>query len=150
MKLTARERYAVRAMAVLAASYGEGPRPLPEVAAGEGIPFGYLEHIAQRLRRSGLVRSRRGAAGGYELARAPEDITVADVLRAIGEGVIPTDCGTPGGCHYHDRLDQCLTRPIWQDIQSKVEQSLSGVTLASVAGRARSTAGEERTGEDGN
>ncbi len=136
-------------MAVLAASYGSGPRSLPEVAAGEGIPFGYLEHIAQRLRRSGLIRSRRGAAGGYELARAPESITVADVLRAIGEGVIPTDCGTPGGCHYHDRLDECVTRPIWQDIQSKVEQSLSGVTLASVAGGMRTESGDKRTEKDG-
>ncbi len=132
-------------MAVLAAGYGNGPRPLPEVAAGEGMPFGYLEHIAQRLRRSGLVRSRRGAAGGYELTRPPEDITVADVLRAVGDGVIATDCGSPGGCHYHDRLDECVTRPIWMDIQSRLEASLSGVTLASVAGRVRSQSGGERT-----
>jgi len=136
-------------MAVLAAGYGRGPRSLPAVAADEGIPFGYLEHIAQRLRRSGLVRARRGASGGYELARPPEDITVADVLRAIGEGMVPTECGASGSCHYHDRLDECVTRPIWQDIQSKVEESLSGVTLASVVGRFPAKSSRERTEGDG-
>jgi len=149
VRLTARERYAVRAMAVLAAGYGNGPRPLPSVAADEGIPFGYLEHIAQRLRRSGLVRSTRGAFGGYELARSPEDITVADVLRAIGEGVIPADCGAAGNCYYHDRLDECVTRPIWQDIQSQVEESLSRVTLATVAKRVGANLDAERVRGDG-
>ena len=137
-------------MAVLATSYGDGPRPLPQVAADEGIPFGYLEHIAQGLRRSGLVHARRGAAGGYELARAPEEITVADVLRAVGGEVLPTECGIPEGCFYHDRLEQCVTRPIWQDIQRKIEESLSAVTLASVVGLSTADSGDERQAPHGN
>lgn len=150
MKLTARERYAVRAMAVLAAGYGAGPRPLPAVAAAEGIPYGYLEHIAQRLRRSGLVKATRGVSGGYELALPPEDITVADVLRAIGEGEITAECGTPGACPHHAQLEACVTRPIWQDIQSKVDESLAGVTLASVAVRlqAANSDTERASGDD--
>lgn len=93
---------------------------------------------------------RRGAlSGGYELARSPEDITVADVLRAIGEGVIPADCGAAGNCYYHDRLDECVTRPIWQDIQSQVEESLSRVTLATVAKRVGANLDAERVRGDG-
>ncbi|MGI6210031.1 MAG: RrF2 family transcriptional regulator [Anaerolineae bacterium] len=150
MKLTARERYAVRAMASLAASYGAGPRSLADVAGEQGIPFRYLEHIAQDLKRAGLVQSHRGATGGYELARPPEGITVADVLRALEGDVLPMECGTASSCFYHDRLEECVTRPLWLDLQQQIEGSLSRVTLATVASRLSPETVEERSDGDGN
>ncbi|NPV09496.1 MAG: RrF2 family transcriptional regulator [Anaerolineae bacterium] len=149
MKLTARERYAVRAMAILAGSYGSGPRSLAEVANEQGIPFRYLEHIAQDLKRAGLVRSHRGASGGYELAHPPESITVADVLRALEGDVLPMECGTAPNCFYHDRVEACVTRPLWRDIRQQIQESLSQVTLASVAGRLRLETIGERSDGDG-
>lgn len=149
MRLTARERYAVRAMASLAASYGEGPRSLAEVAGEQGIPFRYLEHIAQDLKRAGLVRSHRGASGGYELARPPDTITVADVLRALEGDVLPMECGEAPNCYYHDRLEACVARPLWRDLQQQIEDSLSRVTLAAVASRQCLEVVEERSDGDG-
>ena len=149
MKLSARERYAVRAMATLAAGYGTGPRPLSEVAAEQGIPFGYLEHVAQELKRAGLLLSHRGAFGGYELARPPESITVADVLRAVSGAVLPTECGVPGNCCFHDRQEECLTRPLWKSMQEQIEETLSRVTLAAVVRRQTPLTGKGRSDSDG-
>lgn len=140
MRLTAKERYGVRAMAALAAAYGQGPVALAEVADAQRIPFRYLEHIARLLRQAGLVRSWRGIAGGYELTRRPDEITVADILRALEGDVLPIECGLPETCSYSDSMESCITKPLWESLQRQVEACLTGVTLAAVAG---SLGGEE-------
>lgn len=133
MKLTARERYGVRAMVALAAARGVGPMSLSDVAISQRIPFRYLEHVAKLLRQAGLIKSWRGASGGYELARDPEDITVADILRAVEGNVLSTECGDPHACSYLDALNLCVTKPLWDALQRQIEASLSQITLASVA-----------------
>ena len=149
MRLTARERYAVRAMAALAAEYGRGPMALPEVADSQGIPFRYLEHIAQDLRRSGLIRSRRGAAGGYELAAPPDAISVADLFRALDGDILPVGCGEAPGCSFSNRLEACAARPLWQGLRQHLERSLAGVTLAELAQNLLSRDADERQAQDG-
>jgi Rrf2 family protein len=133
VRLTARERYGVRAMVALAVGQGVGPMSLADVAVNQRIPFGYLEHVAKSLKQAGLIRSWRGASGGYELARAPEDITVADILRAVEGDVLATECGDPHACSYLDALNLCVTKPLWDALQQQIEVSLSQVTLASLA-----------------
>lgn len=145
MKLTAKERYGVRAMASLAATYGVGPVALTEVASSQRIPARYLEHIAQALKKAGLIKSRRGVAGGYELARAPESISVADILRALEGSVLVTECGVKPICSYSDAVDACVSRPLWEALQRQVETSLNNVTLAAVAKSLRDGANVERT-----
>jgi len=144
MRLTARERYGVRAMAALAAAHGVGRMSLADVAASQRIPFRYLEHVARSLRQAGLIRSWRGAAGGYELARDPEQITVADILRALEGEVLATDCGVPPACSYSEAPDRCITKQLWATLQEQVAASMERVTLASVARRI----GEQPHGEN--
>ncbi|MHB0878498.1 MAG: RrF2 family transcriptional regulator [Anaerolineae bacterium] len=133
VRLTARERYGVRAMVALAAAHGVGPMSLADVAVSQRIPFRYLEHVAKSLKQAGLIKSWRGATGGYELARAPEDITVADILRAVEGSVLATECGDPHACSYLDALNLCVTKPLWDTLQRQIEVSLTQITLASVA-----------------
>jgi len=133
MRLTAKERYGVRAMALLAAAYGVGPIALTEVASSQRIPARYLEHIAKALKKAGLIKATRGVAGGYELARAPDSISVADIVRALEGSVLATECGIKPICSYSDSVEDCVSRPLWEALQQQVEASLDSVTLATVA-----------------
>ena len=128
-------------MVALAAAYGVGPVSLADVAVSQRIPFRYLEHVAKSLKSAGLILSWRGAMGGYELARAPESITVADILRAVEGNVLATECGDPHACSYLDALNLCVTKPLWDALRRQIEVSLTEVTLASVAS---SWSGQER------
>jgi Rrf2 family protein len=83
MRISAKGEYALRAMLDLSLQPPRRIVPIQEIAARQGIPQRYLEQVLQALKRGGLVSSRRGAAGGYQLARAPEDVTAGDVLRAV-------------------------------------------------------------------
>jgi Rrf2 family protein len=93
MRLTARGDYAVRAAVELAAA-GGAPRKVAELAAAQDIPPRFLENILLALRRAGLVQSRRGNVGGFRLSRPPEEITIANILRAV-EGPIANVQGVP-------------------------------------------------------
>ena len=86
MMFSTRAEYGVRVMVELARRGSDGERgcvSLAEIADGDGLPLAYLEHLAARLRKAGLVESRRGAHGGYLLARPPAEISLGDVLRAV-------------------------------------------------------------------
>ena len=83
MRISAKGEYALKAMLDLSLQPPRRIVPIQEIAARQGIPQRYLEQVLQALKRAGLLASRRGAAGGYQLARAPEDITAGDVLRAV-------------------------------------------------------------------
>ncbi|MCA8895900.1 MAG: Rrf2 family transcriptional regulator, partial [Amphiplicatus sp.] len=95
MKLTTKGRYAVAALADIAANGGAEPVALPDVARRQGISAGYLEQLFAKLRRAGLVESARGVAGGYLLARAPASIRVAEIVAAVDEEIRTTGCA-PG------------------------------------------------------
>ena len=118
-------------MVFLAASEGRRPVPLPEIAAGEGIPAPFLERILARLRESGLVKAKRGVAGGYQLAQAPGDIAVGDVVTALEGplslvGCVPDD----GGC---ERADSCASRVVWRRLDSAISGALDSITLEDLA-----------------
>ena len=132
MKLSARVEYGVRAMAVLAIQYREGPLPLREIAGREGISFQFLEQIFPDLRRAALIESFRGTKGGYMLARPPAEINVGDIVRAVEGPIVPVDClaeGEPGDC-CHRRAEGCLTRHVWERLRDRINEVLDEVSLA--------------------
>ncbi|MCE5258452.1 MAG: Rrf2 family transcriptional regulator [Chloroflexi bacterium] len=132
MKLSAKERTSLRAMAELARRYGQGPIPLSEVAATERLRLPYLERIAMDLRKAGLVISVRGAKGGYYLSRAPETITVGDIIRAVEHSVLLIDCASGVGYDYC-RETGCAAHRVLASISERLEEALDGATLAAIA-----------------
>jgi len=131
MKLSAKERTSLRAMAELARHYGQGQVSLAEVAATEGLRLPYLERIAMDLRKAGLIISVRGARGGYYLARPPDAITVGDIIRAVEKPGMLIDCAPTKGYDYC-RETGCAAHRVLAAISERLEEALDGVTLAAI------------------
>ena len=96
MMFSTKAEYGVRVMVELARRAGDEPIPLAEIAERDGLPLAYLEHLVARLRKAGLVDSRRGSRGGYLLARSPTEITMAEVVEALEGSIAPIECITEG------------------------------------------------------
>ena len=131
MRTTAKADYAVRAAVELAASAGEGTMKAEQIAEAQSIPLNFLENILAELRRAGIVESRRGAAGGYLLAKPPEDVSLADVIRAV-EGPLANVRGmSPDVLEYEGSAERL--RDVWVALRASVRAVLEQVTLADVA-----------------
>ena len=131
MRVSAKADYAVRAMIELASGGEEGnPIKGDRIAEAQAIPLRFLENILGELRHAGLVQSRRGADGGYWLAKPPDDITLADIVRAV-EGPLATVRGEPA-----DELsfegDAKPLREVWIALRANIREILESVTLADV------------------
>jgi len=131
LQVSQRAHYGLRAMTELAKSYGQRTVSLSEIAGVEHVPAGYLEQLAIPLRRAGLIEGTRGAHGGYQLAKRPEDLTVGAVVRALEGPVAPVECllleYIPGSC---TREPVCLSRSVWQRVKESVDSVLDSITLA--------------------
>ncbi len=130
--LSTRGRYGLKAMIDLAMVYGQTRLSTLSLAGLQGISDTYLEQLVSALKKAGLVLSTRGAQGGYELARAPEEITVNEVLRALEGETTLVDCVSA------DRVDctnacSCSTRPLWLKLQSRINEVLDATTLKDMA-----------------
>jgi Rrf2 family protein len=134
MMISTKGRYALRVMLDLAR--GEGFVSLKDIADEEAISMKYLEAIVSKLNKSGLVLSHRGKDGGYRLMRPAGEISIAEILSSAEGTLRPVHCsGLEGGC---DRQCECLTLPLWQTLDKKIEEYLSAVTLEDVLlGRVR-------------
>lgn len=131
MKLSTRSRYGVRMMLDLACNYGEKPVFLKDIATREKISEKYLSLIVIPLRSAGLIRSIRGARGGYILAREPENISLRDIVEAVdGETCLVNCVKDPGSC---DRVAACPTRELWALLGDKINETLDSVSLAQLA-----------------
>jgi Rrf2 family iron-sulfur cluster assembly transcriptional regulator len=131
MKLTTKGRYAVQAMADIAAAGKTSLVSLPDIAARQGISVGYLEQLFAKLRRAGLVDSVRGVAGGYRLARAAGAICVSEIVGAVDEEIQTTACGGRSvGCQGSGA--RCLTHDLWDELGRQIDIFLSAVTLEDV------------------
>lgn len=128
--ISARSDYAVRAAVVLAASPG-GPTKGEAIAADQHIPGKFLEAILGALRQAGLVASRRGAEGGYWLARPADEITVADVIRAV-DGPLAEVRGGPPEAVVYDGVAADL-QVVWMAVRANIRDVLERVTLADIA-----------------
>ena len=141
MKVSTRGDYACRALLSLSLREDE-PRPtsVRDIAERTGLPQPYLEQILLALKGAGLVRSKRGVGGGYVLARAPEQITLADIVSAVDGPIVVGDFGEPhqdGAC---DHEGQCVLIAIWNQAGDRMRDHLDSYTLASIADVARGTA----------
>ena len=140
MRVSARELYGLRAMSEFARHFGRGPLSLAEVARSQGISRAYLEQIAIDLRRAGLLRSRRGAQGGYYLAQAPEKTTAGDVIRALEGSILPIRCVAGDGESLCSCEEDCSARGIWEQVYDRLVETLDAITLADL--------GQERMATD--
>jgi len=115
---------------------GVTPVPLAEIAAGDGLPLAYLEHLVARLRKAGLVDSRRGSRGGYMLARPASQITMAEVVEALEGSIAPIECisQSPDGsivCARESERDHvCPTKLLWTRVRMSIIGTLRETTLA--------------------
>jgi Rrf2 family protein len=131
IRFSTRGEYGLRLMMDLARHYGRGPQPLSEIGRREALPTAYLEQLAGKLRRSGLISSHHGAHGGYELTRAPLDTSVGDVLRVLEGPISPMICATEGETDILcERQLHCGANLVWERVRDSVAQALDSLTLA--------------------
>lgn len=136
MQISRKIDYALRAVIYLSLRDDERPSSVAEIAAREGIPKKFLEKIIQDLIHHGLVRSTRGAQGGYTLARAREMITFKDVIEAIEGPVSLNVCvGENGDAHECAMFPHCGMLWVWQEAQKRVMDLFASTTLADVRSR---------------
>ncbi len=140
MMFSTKAEYGVRVMVELARRAGGEPIPLAEIAANDGLPLAYLEHLVARLRKAGLVDSRRGSRGGYMLARPANEITMAEVVEALEGSIAPIECisqaadgsivcsreSARAGSHAH----ACPTKLLWTRVRFSIVNTLRETTLA--------------------
>ena len=127
MQVSARLDYAVRALLELAGSDG-ARRTRDQLAEAQDIPAKYLEAILGSLRQAGLVRSQRGPDGGFSLALAPEDITVAEVARAVDGPLTLVQGQRPESVRYQDGLEPL--QALWVAVRASLRSVLESVTVA--------------------
>lgn len=126
MKLSTKGKYGLYAMYYLAQHVGDGCQPLKSVAE-IGVPEDYLEQLLGTLRRAGLVTTVRGAQGGYLLAKAPEKITVGNIIDALEGPLSISECvGDESLCH---KAGQCCSRRVWEYVSRSINDVLQSITL---------------------
>ena len=134
MRLTTKGRFAVTAMIDLAMNNSEGPVTLAEISERQRISLSYLEQLFGKLRRRTLVSSVRGPGGGYTLARKSDELSVAEIIRAVDEPIDATQCAGKENCR-DDR--KCLTHDLWASLNERIFDYLNGVTLAQLVTKAQ-------------
>ena len=130
MKLSTKTRYAMRFKVFLAEHHGQGWIAMKEIAAEEGISKKYLEQVVSPLTGAGLLEVKRGVAGGFKLAREPEQITLADIMAVSEDGLELMQCLTKfSAC---SNMDGCVSKNIWSGLQGAINDYLRSRTLADV------------------
>jgi Rrf2 family protein len=128
MRVSAKADYAVRAAAELAAAVGTGPVKGERIAEAQGIPLRFLENILAELKHDGIVRSQRGAEGGYWLARPADQVTVADVIRVVDGPLANVRGVRPEAVEYAGSAKHLLD--VWIAVRVSLRNVLERVTLA--------------------
>jgi Rrf2 family protein len=131
MRISAKVDYAVRAVVELAAADSEKPVKAERIATAQGIPLNFLENILGELRHAGLVRSHRGAEGGFRIAKPAQEITVADVIRAVEGPLASVRGGPPEDASY---AGAATTLPrVWIAVRVNLRRVVEHVTIADIA-----------------
>jgi Rrf2 family protein len=144
MMFSTKAEYGIRVMVELARRNGDAPVSLSEIAQHDGLPLAYLEHLVARLRKAGLVESRRGARGGYLLARPATDITMAEVVEALEGAIAPIECITEDAdgvlrCTRESDPDHvCPTKLLWTRVRGSVVTTLQETRLSDLCQTSRS------------
>jgi Rrf2 family protein len=147
MRISAKADYAVRAVVELAAAEGDKPVKAERVATAQGIPLNFLENILGELRHAGIVRSHRGAEGGFRLAKPADQVTVADVIRAV-EGPLASVRGGPPEDSNYNGAASSLPR-VWIAVRANLRRVMERVTIADIASSQLPPAIDELTDDPG-
>ena len=146
MRVSAKADYAVRAAAELAAA-GEGPVKGERLAEAQDIPLQFLEHILLELKHAGIVRARRGAKGGYWLARPADEVTIADIVRSVEGPIAHVQSTPPEDIEYRGNSEHL--QAVWIAVRASLRTVLEQVTLADlVSGELPSVVGELTSSKD--
>jgi Rrf2 family protein len=132
VRISAKADYAVRAAVELAAATGDRPIKAERIATAQDIPLNFLENILGELRHSGIVRSQRGAEGGFRLAKPADQVTIADIIRAV-EGPLASVRGGPPEDISYPGSSSTLPR-VWIAVRANLRKVVEHVTVADVAG----------------
>ena len=129
MKLTAKGRYAVMAMADLASNTNAGPISLTEISLRQNISLAYLEQIFIKLKNKKLVKSSRGAMGGYLLEKPASEIKLSNIIFAVDEEVKMLNCkkNSKKGCN--NKLAKCITHNLWDELDQHINSFFEKVKL---------------------
>ncbi|MEP0868209.1 RrF2 family transcriptional regulator [Trichocoleus desertorum AS-A10] len=134
MKLTTRSHYSVKALLDLSLQPGYGPTSVNTIARRQDLPAPYLEKLLIEMRRAGLVNSLRGAQGGYQLARSPAQISLGQILEAVGETIEPLSRYAPDA----EQAEDWVTFTLWNRLHQKLKEALYSISLEDLYYDARS------------
>ena len=129
MKLTTKGRYAVMAMADLALFKDKGPTSLTDISLRQNISLAYLEQIFIKLKNKNLVKSIRGAKGGYILDLAPEDIKISNIIAAVDEEVRMLNCKKDSKKGCNNKSSKCITHNLWDQLDQHINNFFEKVKL---------------------
>lgn len=129
MKLSTKGKYGVKAMVELAVNYGENPISIKTISKKQGISEYYLEQLFSSLRKAKLIKSIRGAQGGYILTRPPKEITIAEVMDVLEGPIEIADCIDGAVCN---NIDCCATQYLWRKIKDSIDNVLLSTTLEDI------------------
>ena len=129
MKLTTRGRYAVMAMADLALFKDKGPTSLTDISLRQNISLAYLEQIFIKLKNKNLVRSVRGAKGGYVLQNSPDEIKISNIISAVNEEVKMLNCKKDSKKGCNNKLSKCITHNLWDQLDQHINNFFEKVKL---------------------
>ena len=132
MKLTAKGRYAVMAVADMAAQGPAMRSSLSDISARQNMSLSFLEQLFGKLRRAGLVESTRGAAGGYQLIGEASALTLDKIIFAVDENIKAHGCTPEAKVACTGKTDRCLTHDLWGALENHIEQFLASVTVQDV------------------
>ena len=147
MKLSTKGRYGLRALIDLAQYSGGGPVSTASISARQDISERYLEQLMSLLKKAGLVKSVRGAGGGYILAADTKDISAGDVLRALEGSLEPVDCAglePDGEC---GAADSCVAKYVWQRINESINRTVDEISLEQLVEASRKKCGSHPDAE---
>jgi len=135
VKLSTKGRYGARAMLDLALHYGEGPVSVKDIAERQEVSERYLVHLMVSLKAAGLVKSMRGARGGFSLAEPPAQIKLSEIIQVLEGSIAPVECvDDPKAC---SRSERCVTRDIWAEMNRATSEVLESTTLEDLVQRQR-------------
>ncbi|WP_291579133.1 RrF2 family transcriptional regulator [Clostridium sp. UBA6640] len=129
MKLSTKGRYGVKAMVELAIHYGKEPVSIKTISERQNISEYYLEQLFSTLRKSGLIKSIRGAMGGYVLGKAPDEIRIYDILEVLEGPIEISHCLETESCN---NIDCCATRLVWKKIKDSIDNVTMSITLKDI------------------
>ena len=132
MRITCKGDYALKAVLNLTLNYGKDVLTIHEIAKSIDAPIKFLEAVLLDLKKGGFVESRRGKIGGYLLSRAPDKITVGEVIRFIDGPTEPISCVKQGYANCGD-ICKCVFRKVWQDVAKAPSDIVDNVTFEALA-----------------